>query len=163
MTAPQTHRGGAPVGYISDLDAVEASVVLYLRLWHDGAAGQSRMWNDFARLLGPKTGRRALRSFEQLCGLCARHGRRPFLRHDVVCKCLGADEACLAQFISAAAQGDRKDAMLIATLLVRADVASSLVALAEAVGLALQRMTLEALPHEHTVGPRFSPVGPTLH
>lgn len=163
MSTPQTQRGGAPVGYIADLDAVEAGAVLFLRLWHDGVAGQSRVWSDFNRLLGPKAGQRALRSFEQLCGLCTQHGRRPLLRHEVMCKCLGADEACLAHFISASARGDREDAMLIATLLVRADVASSLVALAEAVGLALQRMTLEALPHGHTAGPRLSPVGPTLH
>lgn len=163
MNASQMHPGGAPVGHIGDLDAVQAGAVLYLRLWHSGAAAQSQVWTDFARQLGPKAGRRALRSFEQMCTLCTQHGRRPLMRHDVMCKCLGADEACLANFIGAAARGDREDAMLIATLVVRADVASTLVALAEAVGLALTRMSMDALGNEYPMPHANTQVEPTLH
>ena len=36
MNAMNRHRGGAPVGYITDLGPIEAGVVLYLRLWRDG-------------------------------------------------------------------------------------------------------------------------------
>ncbi len=66
------------------------------------------------------------------------------MRHSVQCKCLGADEACFANFIATAATGEREDAMLIATLLVRPDVAPLIVSLAADVGLAFMRMCLSA-------------------
>ena len=142
MTGAQEKRGGAPVGYITELDGIEAASVIYLRLWCDGPEAQASVWNDFASSLGSDHGRRALRSFEDLCSLCAQHGRRPLMRHSVQCKCLGSDESCFANFIATAATGERDDAMLIATLLVRPDVAPLITALATDVGLALMRMNL---------------------
>lgn len=144
MTGPETRRGGAPVGYLSDLGAVEAGAVIYLRLWNDGPGARARVAGDFTSCFGPEHGRAALAALEQICDLCARHARRPILRHDVTCRCLGSDEACFANFIAAAAHGDREDAMLIATLMVRPDLAPSLAALAETFGLALKRMSLAA-------------------
>ncbi|WP_179380819.1 hypothetical protein [Jannaschia marina] len=143
MTDRQKGRGGAAVGVLSDLDAVEAAAVLYLRLWCDGPEAQAQVWDDFRRTLGPDHGRRALKSFETLCGLCTRHGRRPLMRHSLRCACVGADESCFATFIATASGGEREDAMLIATLLVRADVAPLVAALASDVGLAFRRMNLK--------------------
>jgi hypothetical protein len=144
MTGAQDKRGGAPVGYITELDGIEAASVIYLRLWSDGPEAQAQVWNDFAAGLGLAQGRKALQSFEQLCSLCTSHGRRPLLRHSVHCKCLGGDESCFANFIAAAAEGEREDAMLIATLLVRADVAPLIASCAADFGLALKRMHLSA-------------------
>jgi hypothetical protein len=129
---------------VTDLNGIEAASVIYLRLWCDGPDARARVWNDLATSLGTERGRCAVASFEDLCGLCTKHGRRPLMRHSVQCKCVGADEACFANFIAAAAAGEREDAMLIATLLVRADVAPSLTALATDFGLALMRMNLSA-------------------
>jgi hypothetical protein len=148
LNADRPTRGGAPVGHVAELDAVEAGAVLYLRLWCDGPSAQARVWNDFATALGPDAGRRALRSFEELCALCVRHGRRPLMRHHVNCRCIGADEACFANFVAVASEGDREDAMLIATILVRADIAMCLLGHAEAFGLALRRMALKGRPEE---------------
>ncbi|WP_300533230.1 hypothetical protein [uncultured Mameliella sp.] len=134
-------RGGAPVGYLSDLGPVEAGAVLYLRLWNDGDDARSEVWNNFARHLGTTEGRHALGAFEDLCDLCARHCRRPLMRHHVTCKCLGADESCFATFIGYASEGRREDALLLAMTLVRPDMAPILAALAEDFGLALRRMT----------------------
>jgi len=157
------NRGGAPVGFISELDGIEAASVIYLRLWFDGPDAQASVWNDFASSLGPDRGRRAVKSFEDLCSLCAQHGRRPLMRHSVHCKCLGADEACFANFIATAATVDRDDAMLIATLLVRADVAPLITALATDFGLALMRMNLAA-PKDTVRSPEHAPFQPTtLH
>jgi len=144
MTSAPHKRGGAPVGFLSELDGVEAASVVYLRLWAEGAEAQTRIQHDFAQCLGADPGRRAMENFENLCGLCARHGRRPLMRHAVECSCLGADESCFANFIAAATSGEREDAMLIATLLVRADMAPLLTALATDVGLALRKMKLSA-------------------
>lgn len=142
MNAMIPHRGGAPVGYVKELSPVEAGAVLYLRLWCDGPDAQAQVWNDFATALGPERGQKALRSFGSLCDLCARHGRRPLMRHHVNCKCLGADESCFANFIGYACDGEREDALLIATTIVRPDMAPSLVGLAQDFGLALKRMAI---------------------
>jgi len=144
MTGSASHRGGAPVGFVTELGPVEAGAVLYLRLWCDGPDAQAQVWNDFATALGPRYGREALKSFETLCDLCARHGRRPLMRHDVTCKCLGADESCFANFVGYASEGDREDALMIATTIVRPDMAAMLVSLAQDFGLALKRMALKA-------------------
>ncbi len=144
MTAPAPFRGGAPVGHIGDLDPVEAGAILYLRLWGSGGDAQSQVWNDFATALGSEQGRKALQSFETLFGLCARHARRPLIRHGVSCSCVGADESCFAIFIGYASDGAREDALLMASSLVRPDVAFTLVGLAEEFGLALKRMSLRS-------------------
>lgn len=144
MNNAQHNRGGVPVGLITELNGIQAASVIYLRLWCDGPAAQSRMCADFSSKLGPVQGRKAIQAFEQLCSLCAKHGRRPLLRHSVQCKCIGSDESCFANFIATATEGDREDAMLIATLLVRADVAPLIAALATDVGLALKQMQLTA-------------------
>ncbi|MFL4469060.1 hypothetical protein ACERZ8_03965 [Tateyamaria armeniaca] len=147
MTPP--HRGGAPVGFVSELGPIEAGAVLYLRLWCEDADARTAVWNDLATALGPAHGRKALKSFETLCDLCVRHGRRPLMRHHVTCKCLGADESCFANFVGYAAEGAREDALLIATTIVRPDIAPCLVGVAQDFGLALKRMALKArLPLE---------------
>jgi hypothetical protein len=144
LTQAQQNRGGAAVGYITELSGVEAAAVIYLRLWCDGAESQMQVRNDLIRTLGPEKGARAVQSFEQLCDLCARHGRRPLMRHSVQCKCLGSDESCFANFIATAALGEREDAMLIATLIVRADMAPLVATLAGTFGAALKQMHLSA-------------------
>ena len=140
MNAMTPHRGGAPVGFVAELGPIEACAVHYLRLWCDGPEAQAQVWNDFASALGAEDGRSALTSFETLCDLCVRHGRRPLMRHKVTCKCLGADESCFANFIGYASEGEHEDALLIATTIVRPDLAPSLVGLALEFGLALRRM-----------------------
>ncbi|GGE59835.1 hypothetical protein GCM10011517_29270 [Actibacterium pelagium] len=74
------------------------------------------------------------------------------MRHELACQCLGADESCFANLIAEAAEGDPEDAMLIATLLVRADMAPCLAALARDVGLALKRMSLRSRKASVTLG-----------
>tara|TARA_R110002020_G_scaffold431735_1_gene641766 strand:+ start:448 stop:915 length:468 start_codon:yes stop_codon:yes gene_type:complete len=144
MNAQVPIRGAASVGTIRDLNGIEAASVLYLRLWCDGAAAQQTVRNEFAATLGEEAGQRALRNFEQLFALCREHGRRPLMRHGLDCQCLGADEACFARFIDTAATGEREDAMLIATLLVRVDMAPLITALAADVGHAFLRMRPES-------------------
>ena len=64
--------------------------------------------------------------------------------HAITCKCIGSDEACFASFIATAATGEREDAMLISTLLVRADIGPIITSLAADFGLALVRMNLSS-------------------
>lgn len=137
-------RGSSAVGHMTDLDPVEAGAVLYLRLWCEGSCSRARLTADFVASLGPDGGLSAVRCIDELCDLLVRHGRRPLMRHHLDCPCLGADEACFANFIAAASEGDREDAALIATLMVRADLALCLLDHAKTFGLALKRMALRA-------------------
>ncbi|WP_412105127.1 hypothetical protein [Sulfitobacter sp. D35] len=116
--------------------------MIYLRLWCDGPESQAKVWSDFSVALGPARGRKALRTFEDLFGLCTARSRRPMMRHAVNCACVGSDEACFCNFIATALEGDREDALLIATLMVRADFAPALTALATEYGLALKSMMI---------------------
>lgn len=125
MSAAARGAGGAAVGRLDDLPPLERMVVLCLRLWSAGAD-----------LRGGQT---ACEGLDELIGTVVRHARRPLLCHAPDCPCAGADEAVLARFVALAAEGAREDAVLIATLLVRADLALGLAALAEQVGLGLTR------------------------
>lgn len=142
--AHRTPRGAAPVGHVADLDPIEAGAVRCLRLWCEAEGPQSLVKGDFTASLGPEAGGLAAETFSELCALCVRYGRRPLMHHATGCACVGADEACFARLVGAAGAGEREDAMLIATLLVRPDVAPGLAILAERIGLCLRRAAMTA-------------------
>ncbi|MEX0284545.1 MAG: hypothetical protein AB3N23_08025 [Paracoccaceae bacterium] len=136
---PHHHRGAAPVGYMHELDPIEAGAVQYLRLWCSGPEHKLQIWDELMAALGPCDGRSTYETFESMCSLFTRYARRPMMRHHVSCKCLGADESCFANFVGYASEGAREDAFLLAVNLVRPDVAASLVSMGEAFGMALRR------------------------
>ena len=143
MTCMHSDAGATPVGILADLNAVAAASVIYLRLWHDGAKSQSKIWNQFAVTLGFAQGRKSLQAFDRLCALCALHGHQPMIKRTVNCHYLGSDEACFANFITTAADGVQADAMLIATLLVPPNIAPLITSLATDFGMALKQMHLD--------------------
>ena len=142
MSAGCTPRGGAPVGLVSDLGAAEILAVLYLRLWSDGERGRDEVTRALVRGLGDTHGAAAVLAFDALFDLCCRYGRRRLMYHNVTCRCLGADEACFANLVVGATEGEREDAILMATLIVRPDAAPMLAELASDFGHALRRMAL---------------------
>ena len=144
MTRHVNIRGATPVGQLTDLDPMEQAAVLCLRLWSDGPRGQAQIHRDLAEALGPGAGNGAATALDDLCALVACHGRRPLMRHQHGCRCLGGDEACFASLVALAVEGDREDALLMAMLLVRPDIAPPLVAAAQTFGLSLRRMALKA-------------------
>ena len=144
MNAIQEHRGFATVGHLQDYDGLTAAAVIYLRMWCDGAQTQAGVMNDLIDTLGTTRGHSAIAALAELCSMCVRHGRRPLCRHGLKCRCVGADEASFAHFVSTAATGEREDAMMIAILLVRPDMAPALTSLATDFGLALKQMNLAA-------------------
>jgi len=137
-------RGGVAVGQLADLSPADAAAVLCLRLWTSGRRGREAVRAEFTEMLGEGEGHAATDVIDVLLDLCAAHGRRPLACHGAACACLGADEACFAHLLGAAAEGQREDAMLLATLLVRPDMAPVLADLARDAGLALRRLTLRA-------------------
>lgn len=159
MTAPQTPRGSAPVGFLTELPQIEAAAVCFLRLWCENPQTQAQAIEDLTELLGPTHGPVAIDSLQQMCDLFSRFARRPVMRHHSGCSCLGADEACFANMVAEATAGHREDAMLFAMLIVRADFAPALAGLAEQFGLALSVLNRSKAtrPSEAT------PVNATLH
>lgn len=160
MTSTRDQRGGATVAHLQDYDAITAASVVYFRMWCNGADTQATVVDDLTTTLGMGRGQMAAAAFSDLCGMCALHGRRPMMRHALHCKCVGADEASFAHFIATAAEGDRDDAMLIAILLVRPDVAPIITSLAADFGLALKQMNLAA---PRAIAQIPSQSQPTLH
>jgi hypothetical protein len=144
MTIAEEKYCGVPVGFLAELDGIRVASIIYLRMWHNGPDSQADVWTDVSSSLGADHGRKALKAFEKLCSLCSQHRRRPLLLHATNCKCIGSDESCFANFIATAATGEHEDAMLIATLLVRADFAPIITSLATDFGLALMLMNLSS-------------------
>ncbi|WP_106746323.1 hypothetical protein [Yoonia maritima] len=159
MNMAARKQGGAAVGQLSDQPRLEACIVLYFRMWCDGPDSQEAVWNDLSLGLGQAHGRATLKTLEQLFAICTEHRRRPLMRHAVGCSCLGADEACFANFVATATEGDREDALLIATLLVRADIAPLITSLASDLGLALKTMLMRGQPMPRAQAPAHA----TLH
>ena len=90
---------------------------------------------------GAAVGGNLAADFDDLVRAMAGHSRRPLMGHSPGCPCAGADECVFARFVSLAAEGAREEAVLMAALMVRADVALWLAARAETVGLRLMRDT----------------------
>lgn len=130
----------APIGLVQELPTIEAGAVIYFRLWCAGPEARGRIRADLYRALGPTLAESAFLALENLCETCTRLCRRPLARHDVRCEFLCSDEACFGRLVAEAAQGEREDALMMATLMVRADVAPIVVALGAEFGQVLMRI-----------------------
>ncbi len=140
MSLHNPPRGGSPVGRLSQYGAVESGAILYLRLCLGANGAMDRARSGLIEALGDTAGSRATEALTDLVTILVDHGRRPMACHGLACQCVGADEACLAQMVGCAAEGAMEDATLMATLMVRADLAPALAGAAQAFGLWLNQM-----------------------
>jgi hypothetical protein len=140
MSAPSRNPGGAAVGMLDELPPLEQRVIRCLRLWCAGAEGQRALGDDLMRRHGAAAAEGIAANFTDLVVATVRNARRPLMGHSVDCPCAGSDECVFARFVALSAEGAREDAVLIAALLVRADLALGLVTLAEQVGLGMMRL-----------------------
>ncbi|HVH02878.1 MAG TPA: hypothetical protein VM891_08050 [Amaricoccus sp.] len=135
MSVAARHPGGAPVARLDGLPPLERRVIRCLRLWYAGPEGEPAVRWEIGRDGAGELARR----FGELLDLTAGSARRPLLGHALDCPCAGSDECIFARFVALAAEGSREEAMLMAALIVRVDVAMCLTAIAEEVGLGLMR------------------------
>ena len=149
---PRAPRGAAPVGTLADLPMLEQGAVVLMRQWCQDEQGRIAVAQDFTRALG-EDGAQAVNLLAHLITLIVRYGRRPMMRHDLTCTCIGGDESAFAQMIAAAAAGDRDDAMAFALTMMPAEIAFEAVQTAGPLGLlihatarALQTAPPPALP-----------------
>jgi hypothetical protein len=144
MSLGAHYPGAAPVALIDGLPPLERRVIRCLRLWCAGPEGERAVRWEVGREGG---GDRLAHNFGELLRLIADHARRPLLGHALDCPCAGSDECIFARFVALAAEGAREEAVLMAALIVRADVALGLIAVAEEVGLGLIRGRTQPIAH----------------
>lgn len=142
-------REHAVVGRLTDLSPWEADLILSLRLWMDGPEGQAEVWNSFARGFGGTGGRAELRAFETMLHHICTHARRPLMRRQPGCLCLGADEATLLTLAREASRGELTEAAMIASLMVPARHAERIAIMAAQVGQAMQTIARRAPRQTH--------------
>ncbi|MEK0162801.1 hypothetical protein VWX35_09355 [Phaeobacter sp. A36a-5a] len=160
--ASAVSRGGATVGLLTDLPALEAMAVRHLRHWFSGAETRIALRHQLQDLLGPVLGRQTYENFGRLCNFCVTEGRRPLVRHGMTCTCLGADENCFANLVAAAARGEYEDANLFAALIVQPRQAQRATVLAAKIGLVLDQLAdRQARPSAHPAP--LTPLSATLH
>ena len=98
-------------------------------------------------MLGYYEGYKTAQSFNDLCNWFFTKGRRPLVKHDINCECVGVDEHYFAKLLETAAYCDKEDAIMLAILQVPANIAPLLADLACSTGLALKRITLRNTKH----------------
>lgn len=141
-------RGAQRVGLIEDLDRVERLAVRWLRHWGRDPEGQAALENALGMALGVDRARSVSGVFADLMEVGHQFGRRPLCRHGLFCQCLGADEAVFAHLIEAASSGETEEAALLASLIVRPDMAMCYAGLATEFGLAMAAM-IRATPQKY--------------
>lgn len=148
--------GAFPVGAVEQVSALDAMMVACLRIWFDGPEGPMQVDDLLRRHVTAATADLCLPLLETVFRLLVSHGRRPLIRHQPGCQCLGADEAVFAHFVNVAAMGEREDAMLIASLMVEGPALLPLTEAAGLLGLHLHRAVTRQ-------GPIMAPPYVTLH
>ncbi|WP_299813359.1 hypothetical protein [uncultured Jannaschia sp.] len=138
--APPPNPGAATVADLQAMDGAQALCVMLFRDWFAGSEGRARVEGVFVEAFGPDAGTMACDAWAELSALLTARTRRPVMRHAMTCRCVGADEAVVAQVLSLAARGEREDAMLVLSLLVPGDRLLSAVDVAERAGIALLRL-----------------------
>lgn len=157
--APQ--RGGAPVGQLQELPAIEGAAILYLRAWCKGGPDRELIGQDFAAVLGERDGRKAAEDWDALMNMFLGGARRSIMLHGLGCKCFGGDESAFANMIAAAASQDGEDALLFASTLMSGPAAWSAVQLALQMGQTFLRLGRHATRTEEFA--RDMPQPPYLH
>ena len=135
-------RGGETVAMLDALPPTQILSILLLRDWCEGPEGRTRIAVLLEEGLGAYPGQKAAGDWDAFMRMLTERGRRPLMRHATTCRCVGADEAVIANLLELAASGERDDAMLVASLLVPGDRLLYLMVLAEAVGVAIRRTDL---------------------
>ena len=129
-------EGSAPVGCIDELTPAEGWWVRAFRHWN----GEARLLSeDMTGRFGAARAERILSRFGELMEIVSLYSRRPLAIQRTDCGRLSSDEAVLALLCTTATHGAREDAMMIACLMVRPDVAPIAVSLAQGLGLEVER------------------------
>lgn len=131
---PDTLR---PARRIIDLTGPEAQLLSMLRLWRLGPEAQQEVWTDLADALGPPRARACLSAFETFVSHLFPATWMPAAVNEPNSETLSADEDAICRIVMSATEGEREEALLHASFLVRPDALLPLVHAAERTGLPL--------------------------
>ena len=126
-----TTKGGSPVAVISDLSWEEHLIIYYFRCCFEEPQALLEVHEEFRFYLGAEIANKTIGALQFLFNKLQNNGRRRLVRHDMNCKCVGADENCFAQLVTRSTYTDKNDSILIGILLTDADLAPELVYAAE--------------------------------
>lgn len=124
-------------------DAIRADAVDGLRAWLDGGPARNDLADSLTTTLGPDGAAIALEALATLAELCTQCALCP-LKTSGRCAGLDRSERCFADFVEAAATGDREMALMHGMFLMPPDAAFAALPCAQAFGLALMRSRLRA-------------------
>ncbi len=122
-------------GPFPDASGIEMLGLTYLRLWADGPLGRDRVTREICDTVGAPRGQRIVQLWAELLDTYRRY--QPHNRDEP-----GFNDACFASFLAIAAEGDREEALILATSLVRPDAVLILTNLATQIGLSFKQILL---------------------
>ncbi|PZX16211.1 hypothetical protein LX81_02062 [Palleronia aestuarii] len=157
---PRPDRGALPVGLIDEADAITRSAIILLRCWCTGGESRKHIAAQFRDVLPAEAARDAVRDFDALMELTLAAARRPLMRHELDCRCMGGDENAFAQMIVAGAAGDHDDALLFACVLMTGPAAFEAGRLSIALGQPFLRL---ATAHGRDPHPTHSTPASRVH
>lgn len=128
------------MGVLDRLDEWEASLVRRLRLWCEGPRGQEQILHEYLQALPAETAQTAYKAFDSLLRVIISNARRPLVRHDVECSCLGADESAFLHLVGFAADRHHSNAALMAALIAGPGNAEKIALLAHQVGVSAREV-----------------------
>jgi len=131
MSLHEDIRDGLALSALREVDPFDASIIHCLRAARVAAREGAAL---------PPCG--LGRGFAALDGLLTENGVRPLEILDPGAAGVSADEASLARFIRAAAEGERDEALMLGFEILRADIAFMSLTLARDLGLGLRRAAL---------------------
>ena len=130
-------RGAGPIDRLGPL---EARVIRDMRQWSEGAPGQIAVWESYRATIGDVAAAETVGTLEALIEIVGEAAYRPLTRHRVGCACAGVDEANFAHVVALASDGHRREAVMVAGLIVTAGRAHQIAILAGSYGHALRRI-----------------------
>lgn len=111
---------------IESLSEAQRETVTLIRLWQSDLDGKETVWTIFLDGLGSPRAKVATRALERSLSLIARNGPRKLQTRPVGNELVTSDERLLADLVDQSLSPDRETALLSAMLLVRPDLAPSL-------------------------------------
>jgi hypothetical protein len=127
-------NGATPVGFLTELTALEATSISLLRAWCNSEETQFEVITNLILNLGSEKGNQVAEYLRNICKILFLHSRRTFMRHNMDCQCIGADEAYFATIILSATNNNIEEAKSISSFILKPSLLSDFVITAKELG-----------------------------
>ena len=131
-------NGATPVGFLTELTALEATSISLLRAWCNSEETQFEVITNLILTLGSEKGNQVAEYLRNICKILFLHSRRTFMRHNMDCQCIGADEAYFATIILSPTNNNIEEAKSISSLILKPSLLNDFVITAKELGSAIK-------------------------